>query len=420
LRSWPTKEALEDGLNNKEKDATAPFRKDIYYFIIYGVCFISLGLAMASLGPILPFLAETTSVSISQISFVFSLSSLGYLTGSAGGGRLYDKFSPHLLMGLALGLMIIIGIFIPLSNWYYLLLLLMFLYGLGQGLLDVGGNVNLVWVYQSRVGPYMTALHFFFGVGAFLSPIIITNVMQWAGGGLTWPLWAITLLFIPGWVGLVLLKSPKRPEKRQESVGQKHINRRLVFSIMILFFLYVGVENGFGGWIFTYAVDGGFATEVVASYLTSLFWGALTLGRLVSIPLAKKLSPSTILIGNFALSVVFLGLIVIWPNNNGVIWISAAGLGMAQSSAFPTLMSMAESRLHLSGGVTGLFFLGGSLGGTFMPMALGQIFEFIGAFQIILFLFGASILGLIILLVVVFASNRSANKNRYSVQSISD
>ncbi len=407
-------------MKNKEEAATEPFREDIYYFITYGICFISLGLAMASLGPILPFLAENTSVSISQISFIFSLSSLGYLTGSAGGGRLYDKFRPHLLMGLGLGLMIVIGIFIPLTDWYTLLLAFMFLYGLGQGLLDVGGNVNLVWVYQSRVGPYMTALHFFFGLGAFLSPIIITNVMQWAGGGLTWPLWVITLLFIPGWVGLLLLKSPKRPEKIEESDGKKHINRRLVFSIMILFFLYVGVENGFGGWIFTYAVDAGIATEVAASYLTSIFWGALTLGRLLSIPLAKRLSPSTILIGNFALSVVFLGLIVIWPINNWVIWISAAGLGMAQSSAFPTLMSMAESRLHLSGGVTGLFFLGASLGGTFMPMILGQIFEFVGAFQIMLFLLGASLLGLVILLMVVFTSNRSENKNRSAVHSGSD
>lgn len=322
-------------------------------------------------------------------------------------------------MGLALGLMILMSVFVPLTEWFYLLLILMFLYGLGQGLLDVGGNVNLVWVYQSHVGPYMTALHFFFGLGAFLSPIIITNVMQLSKGALTWPLWTITLLFIPGWVGLLSLKSPKRPEKKQETNSQKHFNRRLVIYMMILFFLYVGVENGFGGWIFTYAVDTQIATEVAASYLTSIFWGALTVGRLLSIPLAKKLSPSAILTGNFALSVFFLGLILIWPHNRMVIWVSAAGLGLAQSSAFPTLLTMAESRLNLSGGVTGLFFLGSSLGSMIIPMVLGQIFEFIGALQIMLFLLGLALTGLIILMLAISASGQAEEEKPNSLQSSS-
>lgn len=386
--------------------------KDWYFFITYSVSFISLGLAMASLGPILPFLAENTGVSIGTVSFLFTARSLGYLLGSAGGGRLFDHFKGHPLMIASLVLMIVTGIFLPVIPWFLLLLPVMFLFGLGEGTLDVGGNVNLVWVFQSRVGPYMNALHFFFGLGAFLSPIIISNVMQWAGGRLTWPIWILCLLFLPGLLGLSLLKSPENPDKEKETGDEKGRNGRLIFLMMIVFFLYVGLEAGYGGWIFTYATELQIAGESAAAYMNSIFWGALTFGRLLSVPLAKKLSPAALLIGNFVLAVIFMGLILIWPLSPIAIWIGSAGLGLALSSIFPTLLSLAETRMQMTGGVTGLFFLGGSLGGTVLPMALGQIFEYIGGYQIMLALFGASALGLVVLVAVVSTSNRLGEKTR--------
>lgn len=386
--------------------------KDIFFFITYGVCFISLGLGMAALGPTLPFLAENTGVTLAQISFLFTSSSLGYLIGSAGGGRLYDRFKGHRLMIIALVLMILMSIFVPLIPAYYLLLVAMFLFGMGQGALDVGGNVNLLWVFQSRVGPYMNALHFFFGVGAFLSPIIIHNVMKLAGGALTWPYWTLGILFLPGLVGLWSLPSPDNPEKEDMTKEKQTIDIRLVILMMVLFFLYVGVEGGFGGWIFTYALEEGIASESGASYMNSIFWGALTLGRLLSIPLARKLPPSKLLIGNFSLAILFLGVILIWPVNSLGVWIGSAGLGLALSSVFPTLLALGETRMTITGSVTGLFFLGSSLGGTLLPMLLGQIFEYIGSYQIMLTLFAAAVLGLLVLISVILASNRVGEKVR--------
>jgi MFS transporter, FHS family, Na+ dependent glucose transporter 1 len=393
--------------------SSAPTKdRSFFYFLTYGICFISLGLAMASLGPVLPFLAENFQVSLGQISFLFTASSLGYLTGSAGGGRLYDRFKGHYLMLIALGLMIMMSILVPIIPVFILLLPVMFLFGLGQGTLDVGGNVNLLWVYQSRVGPYMNALHFCFGIGAFLAPIVMHHVMKLAGGAITWPFWVLALLFLPSLIGLWSLRSPTNPEKSDGTGDQKAVNYRLVILMMVLFFTYVGVETGFGGWIFTYATDENIANDAGASYMNSIFWGALTAGRLVSILLAKRLRPSTLLIGNFSLSIAFLGLILLFPKTTAIVWIVSAGLGFSLSSVFPTLMALAESRLKITGAVTGMFFLGSSLGGTLMPMVLGQIFEFVGAYEIMLTLFGGAIFGLIVLISVIFASNRAGEKAR--------
>ncbi len=68
-------------------------------------------------------------------------------------------------MSLALILMIVSAILAPLMTNFYLLLLVFLFFGFGNGLVDVGGNVNLLWVFQSRVGPYMTPSTFSLGWG---------------------------------------------------------------------------------------------------------------------------------------------------------------------------------------------------------------------------------------------------------------
>ena len=181
---------------------------------------------------------------------------------------------------------------------------------------------------------------------------------------------------------------------------------------MLLFFIYVGVEGGFGNWIYTYATKLDIATNASASLMNSFFWGALTLGRLLSILLAKKLSPSTILLGNFCFSILFLGLILIWPLNPNVIWIGSIGLGFSLSSVFPTLLALAETRMKVTGKVTGLFFLGSSLGGTLVPMLLGQIFDYIGSYEIMLALLGVTFVGLVILISVIRTSKKMGEKVR--------
>jgi fucose permease len=180
----------------------------------------------------------------------------------------------------------------------------------------------------------------------------------------------------------------------------------------VLLFLYVGIETGFGGMIFTYATKGNIVSESYASYINSIYWGALTLGRLITILLARKYSPAIILAGNFSLSVLFLGLILIWPSNAGMIWVVSTGLGLALSSVFPTLLALGETRMKITGSITGWFFFGSSLGGTLLPMLLGQVFEYIGSYQMMITLFVATFIGLLVLIGVILASNKAGEKAR--------
>lgn len=387
-------------------------RRELGTFFTYGACFVALGLSMSVVGPTLLSLAENVGVSLAQISFIFTAINLGYMLGSSGGGRLYDRLKGHRIMMAAMALMVVTGALVPVIHSFYTLLIVVFLFGLGQGLVDVGANVGVLWVFKSRVGPYMNALHFFFGLGAFLSPIIVTHVMHWTGGAITWPFWVLGILYMPGLIGLMFFPSPENTEKETEKETPQVLNYKLVIPMIVLFFLYVGVEASFGGWIYTYATINNISGEIGASYLNSLFWGALMAGRLIMIPLSRKFNPSKILIGNYVLMVLFLLMILIWPVNPVMVWIASIGLGFAVSSVFPTLLSLAETRMKVTGAITGLFFLGTSLAGTVVPMVLGQIFEYVGSYQAMLALFIGACLGLVVLIVVLVASNKMGEKIR--------
>jgi MFS transporter, FHS family, Na+ dependent glucose transporter 1 len=351
-------------------------RAKIYQTIAYCAAFIALGLFSASLGPTLIGLARHTGSAIAQVSWLFTARSLGYLLGSLGGGRLYDRLRGHPLMAAALLLMAAAFALAPLIPLLWLLALVLLVVGLGEGTVDVGGNTLLVWVYRSRVGPYMNALHFFFGLGAFLSPIVIALLVL-RSGDITWAYWAIALLILPVPLGLLRLPSPssvhhaaERPQHETTKGGWG-----LVFLIALCLFLYVGAESGFGGWIFTYTVALGLANETAAAYLTSLFWGSLTLGRFLSIPLAIRFRPQTILLVELVGCVVSVSLILVFPGSLAAVWIGTFGAGFSISALFPTIISFAESRMRITGQVTGLFFVGSSAGGMTVPRIIGQLFE---------------------------------------------
>lgn len=112
---------------------------------IYYAAFVAFGLIVASLGPTLPGLAEQTGVPIAQISFLFAARSGGYLTGSILGGRVYDRLPGHpMLAGVLLAMMLAFGS-VPLLGTIALLAGVLFLVGIAEGMLDVGGNTMLLW-----------------------------------------------------------------------------------------------------------------------------------------------------------------------------------------------------------------------------------------------------------------------------------
>lgn len=341
----------------------------------YYAAFIAMGISMSSLGPTLPGLAENTRASLSAISILFTARSLGSLAGSVWGGQIYDRVRGNLIMAVMVAGMAGLTALTPLARTVWLLAAILFITGAVQGLLNIGGNALLVWNHGRNVGPFMNGLHFCFGVGTFITPVIIAQFVA-RQGGLLWTYLLLAVIILPSAV-VAFLPSPTSPVAGQKQSPGK-IDPLLIILISLVFGCYSGASLAFGGWIFTYATEMNLANETNAAYITSVFWGALTLGRLVAIPLSMRVKPQHILRADFAGALVSLLAMLLWPQSLAAVIVTSAGLGFALASIYPTTMAFSGQNMVLSGRITGLFSIGNSAGAMLVPWIIGQFFESAG------------------------------------------
>jgi FHS family Na+ dependent glucose MFS transporter 1 len=350
-------------------DATLRRQQTVAYY----AAFVLLGMVMASLGPTLPRLAAHTGTEIEEISFLFMGRSLGTVAGALLGGRLYDRRPGHPIIVAVLALMGLMLLLTPLIPLLWLLTLVLFLLGMGEGTLDVGTNTLLVWVHGAKVAPYMNGLHFFFGVGTFFSPLIFAQSLL-RSGDITWGYWVLALLVLPLMLYVWRVPAPEYRRTDTDSDGTRQQDNLLVLLIALFLGLYVGTEVGFSGWIASYALAMGLTGEAAAAYLTSGFWGAFTFGRLLSIPLAARVRPRTILLVDLSGSLLSVGVLLLWPGSLVLTWAATLSLGLFLAATFPTTLAVAERRLTITGRVTSWFFVGASSGAMTIPWLIGQLF----------------------------------------------
>jgi FHS family Na+ dependent glucose MFS transporter 1 len=345
----------------------------------YFLSFIVLGLILSAFGPTLPGLAGQTGSTLGQISIIFTANALGYIAGSLLGGRLYDRIPGHPVLAAVL---LAVGVFLaalPLLAARWMLVVDFLLLGIALGVMDVGGNALIVWLFGRDVGPYMNALHLSFGVGAFLSPILVDRVAVLTGG-IRWAYWLLAALMVPVAVWVASTKSPPRPDQGEtgQTVSPAAGYTGLTILLAALMFLHVGAELSFGGWIFSYASALGIGTATTARLLNSAYWGALTAGRAVAIPLATRLLPRTMMILNLIGAAASAAVMMLFPGVPLAMWIGTLGLGFFVAPLFPTTINFAERRMPITGKVTGYFLVGANVGSMTVPWVIGQLFETVG------------------------------------------
>ena len=336
---------------------------------------VAVGLGAAALGPTLPALALQTRVSLSQAGLLFAARSLGNLIGSALAASPLDRGRGRSLLALALLVSAGMTALVPVAPHFLLLLLVLVFLGAAHAVISVGTNTLLVWTHGDRVGPFMNGLHFFFGVGSLVAPILVAQVL-FLPGGAAWAYWISALLTLP--LGLLVLRLEipgLSPSLRDTPSGPPD---RLLFGfIALFFFLYTGAEVGFGGWVFSWAVAEHGMSQTVSAYLTSVFWGAFTLGRLVSIPLMMRIHAEKVLLGSLLGALTSLALLLMLGGLRPVLWLGTAGVGLCMACIFPMTLSFVQARVPITGRAISRLFFCSSLGAMALPGLVGVLF---GAF----------------------------------------
>jgi FHS family Na+ dependent glucose MFS transporter 1 len=370
-------------------DNTASLRRQtVGYFAL----FIYLGLGAAVLGPTLPALAEQVGLPVTEVSGLF-LAGVGFTAGTALASRLFDRMPGHLLLAGAQLFSAALLVVIPLMPSLWLLMLVIAVKSVADGMINTGGNTLLMWTHGDRVGPYMNALHFFFGLGAFVAPFIVAQVVA-IPGGYRWAYWILAA--VGGLISTRLLTLRGGPRPPQHAAGadggqaaRTPVTHPVVLSALAFLFFYVGGEIAFGGWLYTYATELSLASVTSAAYLTSAFWLAFTVGRLLSIPMASRFRPAAIVLTALSGCLLVLAALIALPGSSAVLWAAAVALGFCLAPIYATGFTLAGQSVQLSARVSGVILLGDSLGGLLLPYLVGPVIERFGPRALTYLIFGS-------------------------------
>jgi MFS transporter, FHS family, Na+ dependent glucose transporter 1 len=247
--------------------------------------------------------------------------------------------------------------------------------------INAGSNTLLIWTHREKVGPYLNALHFFFGLGAFLAPFLVAQLLGLAGG-YRWAFWGVSIFAILAGLRVLLISETPRPPQTQSQAEAEATPSRAHYPLVIVaalfLFFYVGAELAFGGWIYTYAITLKLADAAGAAYLNSGFWLSFTVGRLLSIPLAIRFKPAQV-IGVASLGgLAFLGLLISFPTSSNVLWIAVVALGFFMAPLWASGFNLASQSLNLTARLSSFILLGDSFGGMVLPWLVGRVLGIIG------------------------------------------
>ncbi|XP_035015605.1 major facilitator superfamily domain-containing protein 4B [Hippoglossus stenolepis] len=157
-----------------------------------------------------------------------------------------------------------------------------------------------------------------------------------------------------------------------------------IFGGLVLF-MTDGIVGVYAGFVYTYAVE---AHETLshqtAGYLASIFWAAITAGRLLSIPLSFRIQPVKLLIINLVGAIVTVLMLLIFYKSSIFLFVGTGLCGLFLSSIFPSMLAYTEDILDYQGCATSVLVTSAGMGEMVMQVLIGQIIQTEGSYSFLL------------------------------------
>lgn len=367
-------------------------KKSLQLVIAYS-SFVLHAVPSSMLGVAWPEMRAVFNVRLDALGVVLFTVTLGYFLASLSNGRFLQAIGlgPTLLMSWILTGAGVAGYALA-PSWGFLLGSA-FLVGSGGGMLVTGLNTFIASNFSHR---HMNWMHANFGLGSALGPLVLAFLTR---QGFTWQQSYGTLGILQAGMGIVVLltlriwqfaivKGEAGDSGRQVGNGRT-LRLPVVWLSLLLFFLYVGVETTTGQWSFTLLTQSREISALQASSWISIYWGCLTIGRLLVGFAGERLGADRVL--QMSMGGVLIGaLLLSWPTAVTSFW-GLTLTGFSCAAIFPLLTSDTPRRVGPShtANAMGLQNAAASMGLALLPGAAGLFaesatLEIIGPFVVLL------------------------------------
>ena len=349
------------------------------------IAFVGLGLPDSLLGSAWPVMQVELGAPLSYAGLVTMIISAGTVVSSLFADKMLRKMSAGVLTTVST-LVTAIALFgFSLSRSVVMLCIWAIPYGLGAGAVDAALNNYVAVHYSSK---HMSWLHAFWGVGAAISPYIMSYCLM---GGLGWSNGYFSVSVIQIIISIALFLSLPMWKKAVASSGEQADStdgtpdltfaQKLkipgVWCVLTLFFAYCSLEQTAGIWATSYLVTyRGIAEETAAAFASMYFLG-ITAGRFACGFVADRIGDKTLTRMGIIVSAVGVIMVAI-PVKTHVLALSGliiAGLGSAP--IYPSVIHSTPSNFGArnSQAIIGLQMAFAYIGITLMPPIFGLVAE---------------------------------------------
>jgi fucose permease len=296
------------------------------------------GMISAMLGTILPNLSERFHLTPTQNGTIAFVQALGLIIASVGVGPLLDNegYKIGLLLGLAL---IAIALYVlPRSPGFRTILVLMFLLGVGGGIVVTGANALTSGVSEAHRATALNLVNLFFGLGGFATPFISANLFKKNWVRLCFTVATLTIVALAV-QAVTNMPAPTGAAGFVLADAGPVLGRPLLFLLGFFLFLYITCEVGVWNWLPRHLIAQGIPESSALNILSLGFALGLLAGRVGVAPIFTRVSAINVtLAASAAMAVTTFFMLRATKPITAFALVFAAGLSMAP--VFPTTLAI--------------------------------------------------------------------------------
>ena len=335
--------------------------------------FVPIGIATVLLGPMLPILSARWSWDYARAGALFPVQYIASTLAVAVSGELASRWGFRFAIKTGL-LLMSAGVGLLLAGPKVLGILCIAAYGGGLGLAVPAANLLVAAANPGRRSATLNVLNFCWSAGAVACPFLVAAAAK--NHQVPWLLASVAGFAFLMAIGIALMPSSIVEPSARKDAGRTEgpaipWGHGALLILAALFFLYVGVENGFGGWVASYAKSLGNLSPTMALMTPSFFYAAMMLGRWLA-PLLLRLANEIRLVQvGLLIACAGMGGLVLSHGLRGVV-ASACLAGLGLSYVYPITISLLSREFGSSSARLGsAMFTLSNIGGGLLPWMVG-------------------------------------------------